>query len=333
MRRHISALSAVLVAASVVSFISLFLLSGASPAAGQETDSSDSQGSINPGPGPGLVEEDFPPYSQVVDDASPDRFSALDWETKSTNPDGYKGSYHVAGGMGPAQFQVAIPETDVYSVYAWWPTGADNGSAATFGITNASGEVELATVTQQEDSGMWVKLGEYEMAAGDSYAIQVFPESGGGGRVVADAVAVVRGVLTPPPEDGTIDLAGGKPTGRDVVRVARRYLGTPYKWGTCTNRRMSCACLTKKVFAKFGQKLPFSEDKQWRYGRKVSPRQPGDMVFFKEGGRKRGITHVGIYSGGGELIHASAWPKYKKVVESPIRFIDGYIGARRLNLK
>jgi cell wall-associated NlpC family hydrolase len=115
------------------------------------------------------------------------------------------------------------------------------------------------------------------------------------------------------------------------VRVARRYMGTDYKWGTCTQRQMSCACLTKKVYAKFGQKLPFSEDKQWRYGRRVSPRKPGDLVFFKEKGRRGGITHVGIYAGNGELVHASSW--FDEVVESPIKRIDGYIGARRLKLK
>jgi hypothetical protein len=328
MRRHILALSAALVAAGLVSAISLFLMSGVSPAVSQETDDTVSQGSINVGPG--LPEEDFPDYSQVVDDADPERFSAPGWEARATLPDGYKVDYHVAGGTEPAQFRVQIPETDVYSVYAWWPTAADNSSATRFGITTTSG-VLWTEVNQQEDSGMWVKLGSYEIAAGDSYAVQVSPESASGGRVVADAVAVVRGVMAPPPEDGVIDVAGGRPTGRDVVRVARRYMGTDYKWGTCTQRQMSCACLTKKVYAKFGQKLPFSEDKQWRYGRRVSPRKPGDLVFFKEKGRRGGITHVGIYSGNGELVHASAW--FDEVVESPIRHIDGYIGARRLKLR
>lgn len=329
MRRCVVALSAVLVAAGLISSILVFLLPGASPAGAQDADASVSQGSINSGPG--LPEEDFPPYSQVVDDADTERFSAPRWEARSTHPDGYKGDYHVAGaGAGPAQFKVEIPATDVYSVYAWWPTSAENSAAARFGVSTTAGVEWTEAVSQQEAGGMWVKLGEYEMAAGDSY-IQVSPESGDGGRVVADAVAVVRGVLAAPPEDGTIDVAGGRPTGRDVVRVARRYIGTDYRWGTCTSRQMSCACLTKVVYAKFGQKLPFSEDKQWRYGRKVSPRKPGDLVFFKEKGRRGGITHVGIYAGNGELVHASAY--FDRVVESKMRYVDGYIGARRLKLR
>ena len=124
----------------------------------------------------------------------------------------------------------------------------------------------------------------------------------------------------------------GRASGRDVVRAAKRYIGTKYRYGRCSGRRMSCTCLTKKVFAKFGHKLSMSEGGQWRYkrGKKVakSRLKRGDIVFFKEGGRKRGITHVGIYSGHGNLVHASAF--FGKVVESKMKYIRGYSGAKRL---
>jgi cell wall-associated NlpC family hydrolase len=124
----------------------------------------------------------------------------------------------------------------------------------------------------------------------------------------------------------------GRPSGNDVVRAARRYIGTRYRYATCQSSRMSCTCLTKKTWAKFGHKLPMSERGQWSYdrGRKVakSSLRPGDIVFFKEGGRKRGITHVGIYSGKGNLVHASAY--FGKVVESKMKYIRGYSGAKRL---
>jgi cell wall-associated NlpC family hydrolase len=126
--------------------------------------------------------------------------------------------------------------------------------------------------------------------------------------------------------------AKGRASGRDVVRVAKRYIGTRYRYGTCTRRRMSCTCLTKRTWARFGHKLPMSERGQWRYdrGRRVakSNLRPGDIVFFKEGGRRRGITHVGIFSGRGNLVHASAY--FGKVVESKMRYIRGYFGAKRL---
>ena len=139
-----------------------------------------------------------------------------------------------------------------------------------------------------------------------------------------------------PPSAAELDepmvTTAGRASGSDVVRAAKRYIGTKYGYGACSGRRMSCTCLTKKVFAKFRHKLSLSERGQWNYkrGRKVakSALQPGDIVFFKEGGRKRGITHVGIYSGGGNLVHASAY--FGKVVESKMRYIKGYSGAKRL---
>jgi hypothetical protein len=333
MRRHMLALSATLVVAGLISLISLFLMSEVSPAVSQETESSVSQGSISEGPG--FLEEDFPSYSQVVDDAD-FGFSAPGWESKSTNPDGYKVDYHVPGaGAGLAQFNVEIPATDVYTVYAWWPTSADNSAAASFGVNTTAGvEWTDPPVNQQQDSGMWIRLGSYQMAAGSSY-VQVSPESGGGGRVVADAVAVVRGTVAAPPDDGMIELAGRKATGKDIVRAARKHIGTKYRLsppGPCQAfKAEDCSCHTKLVFKKFGWSIPDWPKKQWTYGRKIakSDLRPGDLVFFKEKGRKRPITHVGIYSGNGELVHASRY--YGKVTESKMKYIHGYHGARRLN--
>jgi cell wall-associated NlpC family hydrolase len=76
--------------------------------------------------------------------------------------------------------------------------------------------------------------------------------------------------------------------------------------------------------------MGMSELGQWRYdrSRRVSKSnlRPGDEVFFKEGGGSR-ITHVGIYSGNGYIVHASSY--FGKVVESKMRYIRGYSGAKR----
>ena len=126
--------------------------------------------------------------------------------------------------------------------------------------------------------------------------------------------------------------ARGRASGNDVVRAAKRHIGTRYRYATCSRSRMSCTCLTKKAWARFGHRLSMSEGGQWKYGRarKVakSDLRPGDVVFFKEGGPRRGITHVGLYSGGGNLVHASAY--FGKVVESKMRYVKGYSGAKRL---
>jgi cell wall-associated NlpC family hydrolase len=76
--------------------------------------------------------------------------------------------------------------------------------------------------------------------------------------------------------------------------------------------------------------MGMTEIGQWRYdgSRNIdrSRLRPGDEVFFKEGGSNN-ITHVGIYSGNGRIVHASTY--FNKVVESEMRYIKGYFGAKR----
>ena len=297
-------------------------------------------------------EERLPDYSQVVDNTDKGRFSAPKWEEQSgerVNKESqvsYGGDYVYTGpGAGPARYTVKIPTSNDYTVYAWWPSFSSNTGAARFGIDTASGR-QWTAVDQTRDGGIWIKLGTYAMEKGER-TIQVTSNSAGTANVVADAVAVVRGDVTMPPDEptsgGTTSRSGEpaystsslrNPTGRDVARVAKRWLGTKYRWGTCTRRRMSCTCETKKTYYRFGHKLPMTEGGQWRYDR--SRRIPksrlriGDHVFFKESGRRGGITHVGIYSGNGNIVHASSF--FNRVVESKMRYVSGYFGAKRYRL-
>ena len=299
-------------------------------------------------------EERLPDYSHVVDNASAKRFSASGWEEQSGDQGSAEGQASYGEGfvytgsdpdVGPARFKVRIPTSNDYTVYAWWPASRSNTDAARFGIDTASGR-QWTAVDQTTDGGIWIKLGTYAMEEGER-TIQVSANSAGTANVVADAVAVVRGDVTMPPDeptsggttsrsaDGTYSTSSLRnPTGRDVVRVAKRWIGTRYKWGTCTRRRMSCTCETKKTYYRFGHKLPMTEGGQWRYDR--SRRIPksrlriGDEVFFKENGRRGGITHVGIYSGNGNVVHASSY--FGKVTESKMRYLSGYFGAKRYRL-
>jgi cell wall-associated NlpC family hydrolase len=138
---------------------------------------------------------------------------------------------------------------------------------------------------------------------------------------------------TPPSTSGEVYTAASHGHIRaHVVRRAKRFLGTRYRYATCTRSRMSCTCLTKRTWAAFGHKLPMTEGGQWRYepSRRIarSNLRRGDIVFFKEAGPSKPITHVGIWSGRGRLVHASNY--FNKVVESKMRYIKGYYGAIRL---
>ena len=273
------------------------------------------------------------PYSQIVDNASAGRFSQLGWEESTGGKARYYGtgySYVDASRVGaPALFKVEIPTTDYYTVYARWPDLKGNNPATRIGVSTTSG-IEWTKVDQRRDGGMWVRIGAYEMEPGDHYAVQI---SGyrAKGRVVADAVMVVRGTQVAPLEADTGVVASGE--GQDVIQRARNHIGTPYIHsppGSCeAHQAEDCSCLTSIVLSRWLDMADHPVE-QWEYGREVekSKLRPGDLVFFKEDGESNPITHVAIYSGMGNIIHASAY--WGEVVERPMDQVSGYYGARRL---
>ena len=275
-------------------------------------------------------------YSQVVDDASKRRFSARGWEESrgSARRDVRSYSYvEPARDAAPARYRVRIPTTGKYTVYARWPAAGGNNAETRYGVRTPSG-VRWTSVNQRRDGGMWMRVGEFRMVRGDRYAVRVSGDSKAEGRVVADAVMVVRGTQTTPPgaDDTLRRTAGGDPgTGHDVVREARTHIGTPYRHSPpepCQpHRSEDCSCLTSIVFDWVD--MPDNPTEQWGYGQEVarSELRPGDLVFFKEGGSSI-ITHVAIYSGNGNIVHASSY--WGRVVERELRYVDGYFGAKRL---
>ena len=302
-----------------------------------------SQGSIVSSPQAELSEGPSPGYSQVVDNDTEGRFDAPPGWSERSGVGQYGSSYAHAEGtadIAPARYKVEVPATGVYSVYARWPAREENSATTRFGVSTTEG-VEWSEVDQRTDGGFWVKLGAYEMEAGDSYAVQVAPSTGGSGEVVADAVVVLSGELANPDEvageDSTFGTDGRRVTGRDILRKARSHFGTPYVKSPphrCkAYRKEDCSCHTKVVFRRFGKSLPDNPVTQWKKGKRVKKKRnlhPGDLVFFDENknGKLQPWDHVGIYSGHGNLIHASGY--FNKVTESKMKHIHGYWGARRM---
>jgi cell wall-associated NlpC family hydrolase len=298
------------------------------------------------------------PYFQIVDNSMPSRFEAAGWESHPADSHTYGESYafllhkHTSEDVASAaaRYRVSIPTTDYYSVYALWPASPQNTTSARFGVPTASG-ARWTTIDQRADGGLWVRIGAYKMDQGER-TLQISGDISGDGRVVADAVMVVEDALvgaggqtasTADPEQ----LAGDEgeasfstqsisdPTRRDIVLTAKNYLDISYRYGVCTSELMSCTCLAKQTFGAFGHTLPMTEYGQWRYegARRVAKadRRLGDILFFKESGRSGPITHVGIYSGHGNIVHSSSY--FGKVVESELKYISGFWGVKRLTLR
>ena len=107
-------------------------------------------------------------------------------------------------------------------------------------------------------------------------------------------------------------------TDQAIVDEARSWIGTPYgAYGA------DCSGFTSQVFAQFGLYLPDDPAAQYSYG-VSSTAEAGDLVFYNELGY--GISHVGIATGYGTVIHASTY--FGAVVETPMYDIPGYVGAR-----
>ena len=100
--------------------------------------------------------------------------------------------------------------------------------------------------------------------------------------------------------------ASSSALGEQIVALAKQYLGTPYVLGGNGPSSFDCSGFTKYIYAQFGYTLNRTATDQLQNGVSVSrdELQPGDLVFFKYNTSKP-VSHVGIYIGGGEFIHAS----------------------------
>ncbi|WP_327593816.1 NlpC/P60 family protein [Streptomyces chartreusis] len=97
--------------------------------------------------------------------------------------------------------------------------------------------------------------------------------------------------------------AAQAPNARAAAAVSYAYakLGSPYVWGATGPNAFDCSGLTQAAYREAGVSLPRTTYAQIDAGRRVSRSElrPGDLVFFYSG-----ISHVGLYIGNGQMIHA-----------------------------
>ncbi len=106
----------------------------------------------------------------------------------------------------------------------------------------------------------------------------------------------------PPASSGGSHTGTGSGIGERVVAFALAQVGDRYVWGASGPTSYDCSGLTMRAYARVGISLPHSSSAQFGSGRHISrgSLQPGDLVFFYSP-----IHHVGIYIGGGMIVHAA----------------------------
>jgi cell wall-associated NlpC family hydrolase len=108
-------------------------------------------------------------------------------------------------------------------------------------------------------------------------------------------------------------------------------MGVPYVWGGTSPSGFDCSGFTQYVFRQCGYSINRTAAAQYSNGSYVSydSLQAGDLVFFANTYAASGITHVGIYIGGGQFIHcANGGVKISSLSES--YYSSRYYGARRI---
>lgn len=110
-----------------------------------------------------------------------------------------------------------------------------------------------------------------------------------------------------------------------VADLAQAYVGSPYRWGGTSPAGFDCTGFVMWVYNQFGVGLPHNEAGQLASGAAVGADdlQPGDVLVFANTYR-RGLSHVGIYVGDGQFVHA-ADERHGVVVS---QLWDGYWGPR-----
>lgn len=91
-----------------------------------------------------------------------------------------------------------------------------------------------------------------------------------------------------------------------IVQYACQFIGNRYVWGgTSLTKGVDCSGFTMRIYENYGIYLPHSSSGQAGYGTKVSANEakPGDLFFYGSGSS---ISHVAMYIGNGQVVHASS---------------------------
>ena len=115
-----------------------------------------------------------------------------------------------------------------------------------------------------------------------------------------------------------------------IIKTAKQYIGTPYKFGGNTPKGFDCSGYLQYVFNKHKYTLPRSADTQYNIGKNITKAmlREGDLVFFST--YEKGPSHCGIYLGHNKFIHASSSKGIRIDELTDAYWQPRYLGAKRI---
>ncbi len=119
--------------------------------------------------------------------------------------------------------------------------------------------------------------------------------------------------------------SGGSGAAQAAVNAALAQVGDAYVWGAEGPDAFDCSGLTLYAYQAAGISLPHSSSMQSGMGSSVSPSamQPGDLLFYYSP-----VSHVSMYVGNGQMVHASTYGQPVQVV--PVSSMSGLVSVRRI---
>ena len=121
--------------------------------------------------------------------------------------------------------------------------------------------------------------------------------------------------------------------GQAIADFALQFVGYPYVYGGSSPSGFDCSGFTSYVYKQFGYSINRTASTQLDNGYAVSMSelQPGDLVMFKKGSTSKRATHVGIYIGNNQFVHAST-SSVGVIISSmsAAHSTTGFVGGRRL---
>lgn len=146
--------------------------------------------------------------------------------------------------------------------------------------------------------------------AGNTPAFTSIPVTAGSGNTLADAamqdgVIAGSGRVAAYGPGGDLDDSSVSAQRMEIVEYAQQFLGNPYVYGgSSLTQGADCSGFVLRIFEHFGVTVPRNSREQAAQGHQIAVEavQPGDLLFYASGNY---INHVGIYIGGGQIIHAA----------------------------
>jgi cell wall-associated NlpC family hydrolase len=189
---------------------------------------------------------------------------------------------------------------------------ADAAAQAQAAATEATAQAQKSyddIAAQQKD--LEAKIADYQR----QYAALTAPQQ--------QQVVAAHGDAQPAPAPSSVVAASG--AAQKAVDTALAQVGDPYVYGAAGPDAFDCSGLVQYAFSAAGVSLPHSSASQSKMGTPVSrdQLQPGDLVFFYSP-----VSHVGMYIGNGQMVHASTSGQPVKVAS--LDSMGSYNSARRI---